>query len=68
MCAYTAAVMLGVQFWHGFEGGLIMAWFMPTLLMTIFRPNTVGRDAKNELKERRVSKPESPGDLLGEAA
>ena len=65
--AYTSAIMLGVQFWHGFEGGLIMAWFLPTLLMTIFRPNTVGRDAKNELKEKRVAKPESAADVIGEA-
>ncbi len=48
--AYTAAIMLGVQFWHGFEGGLMMAWFLPSLLLTIFRPNTIGRDAKSELK------------------
>ena len=66
--AYTAAIMLGVQFWHGYEGGLILAWYMPCLLMTVFRPNTEGRDAKAELKERRPAKPETVEDLIGEAA
>ena len=66
--AYTAAVMVGVQFWHGFEGGLIMAWFLPCVLMTVFRPNTEGRIAATELKERRIAKPETVEDLIGEAA
>ena len=63
--AYTCVVMLGVQFWHGFEGGLIMAWFLPMALMTFFRPNTTGRHAKNELREKRSAKPESAEDLIG---
>lgn len=63
--AYTCVIMLGVQFWHGFEGGLIMAWFLPLALTTFFRPNTDGRDAKTELKEKRAAKPESAEDLIG---
>ena len=35
----SAAVMVGAQFWHAHGGGLYIAWFMPLLLLTIFRPN-----------------------------
>ncbi len=35
----SAAIMAGTQFWHGFGGGLYMAWFIPPALLTVFRPN-----------------------------
>jgi hypothetical protein len=35
----TAALMAATQFWHGFGGGLYMAWFLPLAILTIFRPN-----------------------------
>lgn len=35
----SAAIMAATQFWHGFGGGLYMAWFMPLALLTVFRPN-----------------------------
>ena len=38
MCG-SAAVMLAAQFWHGYGGGLFMAWFLPMMLLTMFRPN-----------------------------
>lgn len=38
MCG-TAAIMLAAQFWHGYGGGLYMSWFLPCVLLTIFRPN-----------------------------
>lgn len=44
MCG-TAAIMLAAQFWHGFGGGLYMAWFLPSALLTIFRPNLDDRIA-----------------------
>lgn len=44
MCG-TAAVMLAAQFWHGYGGGLYMAWFLPFVLLTIFRPNLDDRIA-----------------------
>ncbi len=54
LIAYTCAIMVAVQFWHGFQGGLVMAWYLPAALITIFRPNTDGRDAKSELNQSRV--------------
>lgn len=41
----TAAVMLGTQFWHAREGGQLMAWYLPLMLLTIFRPNLEDRVA-----------------------
>ncbi len=41
LIAYSAAIMVAVQFWHGhiYGGGLLIAWYLPLALMTIFRPN-----------------------------
>ncbi len=49
----SAAMMVAVQFWHGFGvgGGMYMAWFLPLLLMTVFRPNLEDRVALTVLGE-----------------
>lgn len=39
----TAALMLAAQFWHPNGGGLFMAWYLPLLLLTVFRPNLEDR-------------------------
>lgn len=64
LVSYTAAIMIAVQFWHGFGGGLYMAWYLPMMLLTIFRPNLVGRVALAELRESKRPHKESPEDLL----
>ena len=45
----SAAMMLGCQFWNAHGGGLYMAWYLPLLLLTIFRPNLEDRVAANLL-------------------
>jgi hypothetical protein len=45
LISYTAALMLGTQFWHAHSGGLALAWYLPLLLLTIFRPNLEDRVA-----------------------
>jgi hypothetical protein len=47
----SAAVMLATQFWHPRGGGLFMAWYLPLLLLTIFRPNLEDRVALSVLGE-----------------
>jgi hypothetical protein len=47
----SAAVMLATQFWHGFGGGIFMAWYLPLTLLTIFRPNLEDRIALTVLEE-----------------
>ena len=49
LIAYSAAIMIGVQFWHGFGGGLYVAWYLPLVLATIFRPNLSERNAVSDL-------------------
>jgi hypothetical protein len=48
----SAAVMLGTQFWNAY-GGQYMAWYLPLLLLTIFRPNLEDRVALSVLGEWR---------------
>ena len=45
----SAALMLGTQFWHAHSGGLALAWYLPLLLLTIFRPNLEDRVALSVL-------------------
>lgn len=46
LLAYSAAMMVAVQFWHGYGGGLYMAWFLPLTIATFFRPNVQDRIAR----------------------
>jgi hypothetical protein len=59
----SGALMVAAQFWHGFSGGLYIAWFLPLLLLTIFRPNLEDRVALKVLVDpglpRRVAEPSS---------
>jgi len=52
----TAAVMLGTQFWHAKEGGMYVGWYLPLLLLTIFRPNLEDRVALSSLGEGWLSR------------
>ena len=45
LLSYSAAIMLGTQFWHAHSGGLALAWYLPLLLLTVFRPNLEDRVA-----------------------
>ena len=51
----SATVMLASQFCQGFEGGLYMAWYLPLLVLTSFRPNLEDRVALNAVIERRAA-------------
>ena len=45
----SAAIMLAAQFWHAYNGGIFIAWYLPLLLLTIFRPNLEDRSAINRV-------------------
>jgi len=64
----SAAVMLGTQFWHAYGGGLYLAWFLPLLLMTIFRPNLEDRVALSVLNEGWFQKRKPPPRGIEQAA
>jgi hypothetical protein len=37
--ALSAAALISVQFWHADRGGVYVLWFLPLLLLLVFRPN-----------------------------
>ncbi len=37
--ALSAAILLGVQFWYADRGGAYVFWYLPFLLLLVFRPN-----------------------------
>jgi hypothetical protein len=39
LLALSAAVLIGIQFWYADHGGLYVLWFLPLLLLMVFRPN-----------------------------
>jgi hypothetical protein len=47
----TAALMVGAQFWHAHGGGIYIAWYLPLLLLTIYRPNLEDRVAMATVAE-----------------
>lgn len=47
----SGALMLAAQFWHPHNGGVFVAWYLPLLLLVIFRPNLEDRTALLELGE-----------------
>lgn len=47
----TAAIMVAAQFWHGYGGGTYMGWYLPLMLLTVFRPNLEDRVAVSVLGE-----------------
>jgi len=47
----TAAIMLASQFWHAYDGGVYIAWYLPLLLLVIHRPNLEDRIAQTKLTE-----------------
>jgi hypothetical protein len=40
--ALSAAVLLSIQFWYADRGGVYVLWFLPLLLLMMFRPNLSG--------------------------
>ena len=41
--ALSAAVLIGIQFWYADQGGAYVLWYLPLLLLLVFRPNLEDR-------------------------
>ena len=37
--ALSAALLIGTQFWYADQGGVYILWYLPLLLLLVFRPN-----------------------------
>jgi len=44
LVAQSAAVLIGVQFWHADRGGVYVLWYLPLVLLMVFRPNLSGHE------------------------
>ncbi|HEV7281026.1 MAG TPA: hypothetical protein VGN57_12550 [Pirellulaceae bacterium] len=51
----SALLMTAVQFWHGFGGGTYIAWYLPLLILTFFRPNLEDRVAISVIRAPRAA-------------
>ena len=51
----SAAVMVATQFWMARGGGVHLAWYLPLLLLTVYRPNLEDRVALNAIGPRRLA-------------
>ncbi len=58
----SCAAMVAVQFWHGFGGGLYMAWYIPLGLLAFFRPNVEDTTAEKVVsqKSKNSNSPQNP--------
>jgi hypothetical protein len=43
LLALSAAVFIGIQFWYPDQGGMYVLWYLPLLLLLVFRPNLADR-------------------------
>jgi hypothetical protein len=43
LLALSAAAIIGVQFWYAEKGGVYVLWYLPLLLLLVFRPNLADR-------------------------
>lgn len=64
----SAALMLATQFWDAHRGGLFLGWYLPLLLLTIFRPNLEDRVALSVLGESWFPKRRTHSKRIGRAA
>lgn len=43
LLALTAALLVGVQLWYADQGGVYVLWYLPLLILLVFRPNLADR-------------------------
>jgi hypothetical protein len=55
LITWSAAAIVGTQFWYPLEGGVYLLWYLPLLLMVVFRPRLV-----------HLTPPEPPADEAAE--
>ena len=43
LIALSAAILIGIQFWFADQGGVYVLWYLPLVLLMVFRPNCSDR-------------------------
>ena len=44
LVSQSAAVLIGVQFWHADRGGFYILWYLPLILLMVFRPTLTAHE------------------------
>ncbi|HID24618.1 MAG TPA: hypothetical protein EYP14_19775, partial [Planctomycetaceae bacterium] len=60
LLAHSTAIVVGIQLWYPLQGGVYLLWYLPMLLMVIFRPRLAhllppGRESDVEKVQRAPS-------------
>ncbi len=45
LISHTAALVVATQFWYSHEGGIYVLWYLPLLLLVVFRPRLASVNA-----------------------
>jgi hypothetical protein len=43
LLSLSAALLIGIQFWYADKGGVYVLWYLPLLVLMVFRPNLAER-------------------------
>jgi len=69
LMANSAAIIIGAQFWYPQQGGMYVLWYLPILLMIVFRP-ALNQAVPPELRpaERKAEEAAPDRALIGSAS
>ena len=57
LISYSAALMLGAQFWHAHSGGLALAWYLPLAKPFVTSPEVIAEIHGRVTREARLRQP-----------
>lgn len=52
LISLSAALIIGIQLWYADQGGVYVLWYLPLLLLQVFRPNLADRRPEPIVPER----------------
>ncbi|MEZ6147960.1 MAG: hypothetical protein R3B91_21525 [Planctomycetaceae bacterium] len=55
LIANSAALIVGTQFWYPQQGGVYLLWYLPLLLMVVFRPRLTRLERLDDTSENTTS-------------
>lgn len=57
LISHSAAIVLATQFWYSRQGGVYLLWYLPLMLLVVFRPRLTQHVAPDMTGTRLASKP-----------
>ncbi len=68
LTAFSAAIIVATQFWYPVQGGVYLLWYLPLLLVVVFRPrlaHLVPQDQSGQVPATRASSLSGPHAMRG---